>query len=170
MLASSRRAISAVLLVTSALVGCDRLQVGADRALAKLQLKDPCPAPVEGRAPGASTAEAAVACFQQAVSEKSAELLSRVMCRTRQPASCKQTEASQKELAATLRAIEGLDWSTSLGSFVDGADVVGFALDTYPGKPRVSVLYVCRIAEGERWAVCDTTELPRAVAEKKIAT
>ena len=155
-----------------ALVACDRLQASTDRAIARLSGKPAgggCPEAVPGRAVGAETPEGAVACFQQAVAEKSAPLMLRVTCHGRAPASCKQTEAIEKEAEKLMADLAKLPWDTQLGSWQDPQKATVFAIDTHPGQKTVSTLTVCKIAEGDRWAVCETGEVSRAEAEKRAS-
>lgn len=166
-----RRPLAALAPLCLALLACDRLHASTDRALARLSGKagGGCPEPVAGRAAGADSPDAAVACFQRAVTEKSAALLLRVTCRGRAPASCKQTDATEREAERLIADLAKQPWDALLGSWPDGDKAAVFALDTSPGQKTVSTLRVCKIADGDRWAVCETGELSRAEAEKRAS-
>lgn len=161
--------MAAALLLT--LGACDRLKASTDRALVKMQLKPACPDPVEGRAVGAESPEGAVGCFQHAIAQGSPALLLRVTCKGRQPASCKQTDATTKEAERVLADLKKLKWDNVLGKWNETADkkVVTFAVDTQPGEKLVSTVVTCRIAEGDRWAVCEIGEASRDAADKKLS-
>ncbi|MCC6646625.1 MAG: hypothetical protein IT374_13770 [Polyangiaceae bacterium] len=165
-----RGGVSAAALLLG-LAACDRLQASTDRALARLsgRADGGCPDAVEGRAAGAESAEAALACFQRAVAERSATLLLRVTCRGRAPSSCKQTDATEKEAERLVADLATHPWDAQLGSWQDAQKATVFAIDTSPGQKTVSTLTVCKIVEGDRWAVCETGELSRAEAEKRAS-
>lgn len=159
-------------LLLACLPACDRLQASTDRAIARLSGKSgaaACPEPVAGRAAGTETPEAAVACFQHAIAEKSAPLMLRVTCHGRTAASCKQTEAIEKEAEKLMADLVKHPWDSQLGSWQDPQKASVFAIDTHPGQKTVSTVTVCKIVEGDRWAVCETGELSRAEAEKRAS-
>ncbi len=164
-----RRARLALAALCLGALACDRLEASSERAIARLSGKSSCPEAVADRAAGTERPEAALACFQQAVSERSASLLLRVTCRGRAAASCKQTDATEKEAERLMGDLAKQPWDTQLGSWSDGDKAVVFAIDTSPGQKTVSTLTVCKIIDGERWAVCETGELSRAEAERRAS-
>jgi hypothetical protein len=85
------------------------------------------------------------------------------------PASCKQTDATTKEAERAMVDLKKVSWSTTLGHWSDDKDgkVVTFAVDTRPGEKLVSTITICRIVEGDKWAVCELGDMSRETAEQK---
>ena len=152
------------LLAIAPTLGCEKFQATADRAMVSLQLKSECPDAVPGRAVGGDTPEAAAGCFRHAASEGSTSLMVRVTCRGRTPASCKQTDASNAEAERAMSELGKLSWKNVLGRWEEGSGerkTVVFAVDTKPGEKLTTTVTTCKIAEGDRWAVCEVGELSR---------
>lgn len=178
-----------VVAVSTSLLACETLSARTELAMARLQGKpDPsggqatsdtpatplppkasCPDAAAGRAVGAETPEAAVACFRLAISEKSTAMLLRVTCQGRTAASCKHTDATEKEADKLTQEMAKLPWDKQVGTWQESAKASVFAIDTHPGQKSVSTITVCKIAEGEKWAVCETGTIGRADAERKSA-
>jgi hypothetical protein len=112
----------------------------------------------------------ALACFRKATDEGSAALLLRVTCRNRSAASCKQTDATTREAERAMVDLKKMNWSGLLGKWNDDKDgkITVFAIDTGPGEKKVSTVTVCRIIEGDRWAICELGEMGREAAEQKM--
>lgn len=142
------------------LASCEKFQATADRAMMSLQLKPQCPDAVPGRAAGADSPEGAAGCFRNAASTKSTELMLRVTCHSRAPGSCKLTDAIKAEAERTMGELGKMSWKSVLGRWEDGKTTV-FAIDTRPGEKLVTTIVTCKIAEGDRWAVCEIGEISR---------
>lgn len=143
-----------------------------------------CPAAAEGRAVGAADADAAFGCFQKAVGAEDPELLLRIVCHARTPASCKHEPNAQTDARASVHELAKDSWTDVFGSWTEaGGKVTVYAVDNKRKTDRVSTVTVCRIAEpppatedagsgaGELgWAVCDVDEMARDAARKKSGT
>ena len=162
-LAVKRQILLALAALTPSL-GCEKFQATADRAMLSLQLKPHCPDAVPGRAVGGDTPEAAAGCFRNAASTASTSMMLRVTCRSRSPASCKQTDAGAAEAEKAMNELSKLSWKNVIGRWEEGAGdrkTVVFAIDTKPGEKLTTTITTCKIAEGDRWAVCEIGELSR---------
>ena len=148
------------------LVACEKFQATADRAMMSLQLKPQCPDAVPGRAVGSETPEGAAGCFRNAASSKSTEMMLRVTCHSRAPGSCKQTDAIKAEAERTMSELGKMSWKSVLGRWEEGKATV-FAIDTRPGEKIVTTIVTCKIAEGDRWAVCEIGEISRDEATSR---
>lgn len=145
-----------------------------------------CPEGVPGRAVGAPDADGALGCFQKAVGTEDGELLLRIVCHGRTPASCKHLPNARKEADEGVKQFAKESWTDLLGSWNEPGDkVTVYAIDNKPKTSNVSTVTVCRIAElppssaaaadaGSSpasaelgWAVCDVDEMPRDAARKK---
>ena len=165
MLFPVNRQVLLALVLAAPSFGCDKFQATADRAMLSLQLKGQCPDAVPGRAVGAESPETAAGCFRHAASEASTSMMMRVTCRGRSPASCKQTDASNAEAEKAMGELSKLSWKTVLGRWEEGGGErksVVFAIDTKPGEKLTTTVTTCKIAEGDRWAVCEIGELSRS--------
>lgn len=187
---SPRRALAACALTLPAcLLACETLSARTELAMSRLHGKaDPsagpgaedapnvaptradgasCPDGVVGRAVGAETADGAVACFRHALAERSAATLLRVTCQGRTPASCKHGDATQREAERLAQELARMPWDRQVGAWQESAGARVFAFDTQPTHKTVSTVTVCRIADGERWAVCEIGAIPRGDAERR---
>ena len=159
-----------LLIALTPALSCTKFQATADRAMVSLQLKAQCPDAVPGRAVGGDTPEAAAGCFRHAASDGSTSLMLRVTCRSRSPASCKQTDASIAEAEKAMAELAKLSWKNVLGHWEEGAGdkkAIVFAIDGRPGEKLVTTVTTCKIAEGDRWAVCEIGELSRSEASAR---
>lgn len=140
-----------------------------------------CPDAAPGRAVGAPDADGALGCFQKAVGTEDPELLLRIVCHGRSPASCKHDASAQKEAEAGVKQFAKNSWTDVLGSWTESGDkVTVYAIDNQAKSGLVSTITVCRIAEPPAnggaadagaaalgWAVCDVDQMSREIAEKK---
>ena len=161
------RALSSLLLAMG-LFACDGIKATTDRAMMTLSLRPACPEPVDGRAAGADSPEGALGCFRHAVETDSTSLLLRVTCTSRNPASCKQTDATTRDAEKAMVDLKKLSFTNVLGRWDENDKTAVFAIDTKPGEKRVGTVVTCRIVEGDKWAVCEIGEVGRDFADQKI--
>jgi hypothetical protein len=127
-----------------------------------------CPDAVPGRAAGADSPGGAYGCFRKAVEGRSVDLLLRVTCQSRAPASCKQGAETKRGAEETMSDLARLSWSNVVTHWVEADNQVEvYAVDTHPREKRVSTVTLCRIVDKTRWAVCELGEMSREAAERK---
>jgi hypothetical protein len=166
------RVTLAVTVVCSATASCDKFKATTDRAFKTLSLKhagDPCPPAVDGRASGTETPDAAVACFQKAVDQKKSDLLLRVTCHGKTTSTCKHSDATAKEADKAVADLSKLSWGRVVGKWNEGEKTMVYAIDNMgDASKRMSSVSLCRIAEGDKWAICEVGEVPRETVKKKV--
>ncbi|HEU4537817.1 MAG TPA: hypothetical protein VFS00_27040 [Polyangiaceae bacterium] len=127
-----------------------------------------CPDETPGRVAGAESPGEAFGCFRKAVEGRSADLMLRVTCQNRSPASCKQDAPTRQAAAEAMNELARLPWQNVVAQWVElDKQVEVYAVDTYPREKRVTKVTLCRIVDKTRWAVCEVGEMPREVAERK---
>jgi len=126
-----------------------------------------CPAPVSGRVAGGTSAEQVLECFQEGMHKRSTELLLRVTCQGKTSATCTISDKTTRDAERVFHDLFELSWSKVVSHWKasDKADI--YAIDTRPTEKRVHTISICHIANDDRWAICELSEMSREAAVKK---